>query len=62
MYEGLWINGKRNGKGCYKFKNGNIYEGELLNGNYHGFGKYTYANHNEYLVFEGNWINDKING
>ena len=33
MYEGKYLNGKRNGKGIEYYKNGNIkFEGEYLNG------------------------------
>lgn len=37
---GNFRNGKMEGKGIFKFKNGNIYDGEYRNNKKHGFGKY----------------------
>ena len=59
IFEGEYINGKRNGRGkeldCY----GNIlFEGKYLNGKRNGKGKeYDYSGN---LIFEGVYLNGKI--
>ena len=60
IYEGGFLNGKRNGKGKEYNKNGNLsFEGEYLNGKRHGKGK-------EYddgvLKYESEYFNGKRNG
>ncbi len=42
-YEGEWENGKKHGKGTYKYCNGRVYEGSFKNGKKHGFGTYTFS-------------------
>ena len=62
IFEGEYLNGKKNGKGKeYYFYDGNlIYEGEYLNGLKHGIGKEYDSNGN--LIFEGEYLNgEKIN-
>ena len=59
VYEGSFVNGKREGKGTYIFKNGDKYEGEFKAGMKDGYGKYSYSNGN---VYEGNWKDDEKNG
>lgn len=36
VYEGSWVNDKREGYGFERFMNGNIYEGEYFKGKVHG--------------------------
>ena len=58
IYEGEYLNGKRNGKG--KEYNGSfITEVEYLNGEKNGKGKNYYNNK---LIFEADYLNGKING
>ena len=61
IFEGQFLNGKKNGKGKEYDKDGNmIFEGEYLNGLKNGKGKeyYKYGK----LKFEGNYLNVKNNG
>ena len=63
IFEGEYLNGKRNGKGKeYANANGNLtFEGEYLNGKRTGKGKeYDYLNGS--LKFEGEYLNGKRNG
>ena len=48
-----------NGKGVFKWKDGEKYIGNYLNNLKHGFGKYEY-NSNQY--YEGFWVNNKQHG
>ena len=59
IFEGEYLNGKRNGKGKeYYFSNGKLkFEGEYLNGERNGNGKEY--NYNCKLEFEGEYINGK---
>jgi hypothetical protein len=59
VYEGEWMNGKRNGKGTYTSDNGDVLEGEWKDDKKHGKGKLTLANGD---VYDGNWENDKKHG
>ena len=58
IFEGEYLNGKRNGKGKeYNDNNELIFEGEYLNGKRNGKGKeYDY---NGKLIFEGEYLNGK---
>ena len=38
IYNGEFLNHKRNGKGIFQYHNGNIYNGEFNNNLYHGYG------------------------
>ena len=61
LYEGEYLNGKRNGKGIEFDYGGNIeYEGEYLNGKRNGYGKeYFYGQ----IIFEGEYLNgNKLKG
>ena len=62
LFEGEYLNGKRNGKGKEYNEEGKlIYEGEYLNGKRNGKGK----EYDEYgaLIFEGEYLNgEKWNG
>ena len=57
IYEGEYLNGKRNGKG--KEYDNLIFEGEFLNGKKNGKGREYYNNE---LIFEGEYLNGKRNG
>ena len=61
IFEGKYVNGKKNGKGKEYDYNGNlIFEGEYLNGKRNGKGKeYDYDGD---LIFEGEYLNGKRNG
>ena len=59
IFEGQYLNEKKNGKGREYNNNGNlIFEGEYLNGNKNGKGKdyYDYGK----IKFEGEYLNGKI--
>ena len=61
IFEGKYINGKRNGKVKEYNDNGNLrFEGEYLNGELVGKGKGYYNNGN--LHYEGQYLNGKRNG
>ena len=61
IYEGEYLNGKRNGKGKEYDENKLIFEGEYLNGKRNGKGKEYY--YNGKLKFEGEYLNEeKIKG
>ena len=53
-YEGYFIANQIEGKGIFKWKNGDKYIGEMKNGKMHGKGKYYYSNGK---IFEGYFIN-----
>ena len=60
IYEGEYLNGKRNGKGKEYNDNGRIiFEGEYLNGKRNGKGKEYDYNH---LIYEGEYLNGQRNG
>ena len=59
IYEGDIVNGKKEGKGIIKYKNGTTYEGDFINDKYNGFGKLTFKNG---CIYEGNFQNNYING
>jgi len=62
IFEGEYLNGKRNGKGKeYNYNSSKLeYEGEYLNGKRNGKGKEFY--YNGKLRFEGEYLNGKRNG
>ena len=58
IYEGEFLNGKRNGKGKEYYDNSNsLYEGEFLYGEKNGKGKEYY--NGGILIFEGEYLNNK---
>ena len=60
IYEGDFINNKKEGKGRIKFLESNvIYEGTFINDNIEGYGIFKYTNGNKY---EGEVKNWKMNG
>ena len=61
IFEGKYLNGKRNGKGKEFYQNGLIkFEGEYLNGKRNGKGKEYFDNGK--LLFEGEYLNGERNG
>ena len=61
IYEGEYLNGKRNGKGKEYGRYGRlIFKGEYLNGKRNGKGK-EYGSYGR-LIFEGEYLNGKKNG
>ena len=52
-YEGEWKHGEKNGKGVYKYHNGDQYNGFFRNDQPDGPGMMTFANHN---IYEGEWV------
>ena len=62
IFEGEYLNGKRNGKGKeYNYDGKLKFEGEYLNGKRNRKGKkYHYdRGNNSYILFEGAYLNDK---
>ena len=60
IYEGDFINNKKEGKGRIKFLESNvIYEGTFINDNIEGYGIFKYTNGN---IYEGEVKNWKMNG
>ena len=60
LFEGEYLNGKRDGKGKEYYKSDLIFEGEYLNGEKSGKGKEYYCNNK--LKFEGEYLQGKRNG
>jgi len=58
-YEGDFLNGKPDGYGVFKWKNGEIYEGEWKSGLKHGKGIWRGIKGESY---EGDWKNGKAEG
>ena len=59
IYEGDYINNKREGYGKFIMSNGDIYEGEFQKDSYNGKGKYYWQNGN---IYEGGFKNNKKEG
>ena len=59
QYKGSWKNGRFNGRGNLKYKNGNSFTGFFKDGAKHGYGSLISVNGYEY---HGNWINGKQTG
>ena len=59
VYDGDWVNDKKEGKGIMTFNNGNKYEGMWDYDNMCGKGTMTYANGNKY---DGEWKNSHKHG
>ncbi|MDR0691901.1 MAG: hypothetical protein LBF69_02550 [Prevotellaceae bacterium] len=58
-YIGEYVKNARNGKGYYKWDDGDEYDGEWKNNKMHGTGYYKWANGSEY---DGEWKNNKMHG
>ncbi|KAH9490741.1 hypothetical protein Btru_035384 [Bulinus truncatus] len=63
VYEGMYMYGKRDGPGVYKFKNklakNARYIGNYVQGKKQGFGRFIYPDGSRY---EGNWVDDLKEG
>ena len=59
VYEGEWVNGKRDGQGVLIQIDGTRYEGMFENNQFHGVGCQTFANGDRYT---GEWFYDKKHG
>ena len=58
-YQGEMVNGVREGKGTYTFKDGDKYDGDWVRGKKEGQGTYYFSNGAKY---EGNWVQSKMEG
>jgi len=58
-YTGNWVNGKQEGKGIYRFDQGEVYEGDFKNNLRDGWGLFDYGNGSRY---EGQWKEGKKHG
>ena len=56
IYDGEFMNGKRNGQGAFSFEDGAVYRGQWKNDNFHGQGTFYSANGDE---FRGEYRNGK---
>ena len=59
IYEGQFSEGKRHGRGTYRFANGDIYEGEYRDGKRCGFGRFSFAGGD---VYEGEFRDNRYHG
>ena len=59
IYEGEFVNGKKNGTGKIQFVNGTIYQGTFQNDKYEGNGKLTLPNG---CIYEGEFHDNYFNG
>lgn len=59
VYQGSFKNGLKEGKGLYKYPNGDVYEGEWLNNEKSGYGIYKYS---EGFFYEGNFKHNLKDG
>ncbi len=58
-YQGQWVDGHMEGRGCYRYSEGEKYEGDFRNDARHGTGAYYHSNGD---VYHGQWANDKRHG
>jgi hypothetical protein len=59
VYEGNFLDGKKNGYGTYKFLDGSVYEGNWVDNVMSGEGTMTYP---DGTVYEGNWEDNVSHG
>lgn len=59
IYEGNYVNEKKEGQGTYTIKDGDVYTGQFANGKFDGQGTYTYKSGN---VYTGQFAKGDING
>ncbi|CAD8080374.1 unnamed protein product [Paramecium primaurelia] len=59
LYQGGWLEGKKQGKGVQIMKNGSIYEGQFSRGMANGKGRIIYADGDYYI---GEWSDDQHHG
>jgi hypothetical protein len=53
VYDGEWVNGKKQGTGTYTRADGSVYDGEYNRDRKHGKGRCTWVNGNAYI---GHWV------
>lgn len=58
-YTGDWVDGKKQGKGTFKWVNGMSYEGDWVNNRRNGYGIFSWPNKQR---FEGEWKDDVRHG
>ena len=61
-YSGEWKLGKKNGKGKYVWRDGNVYDGDWVDSKMHGSGVYTYKKGSSCKSYEGSWKDGKKSG
>ncbi|MBS7263714.1 MAG: hypothetical protein KIG44_01140 [Eubacteriales bacterium] len=59
LFEGYFINGKKNGRGKYTWANGDVFDGNWVDGKRTGKGRITWSNGDTY---EGEWKDGKLCG
>ncbi len=59
IYEGDFVNGKKEGQGTFTVKNGQVYVGQFANEKYSGKGKMTFPDGESY---DGDWVDEKMTG
>ncbi|KAK3258200.1 hypothetical protein CYMTET_32737, partial [Cymbomonas tetramitiformis] len=59
VYDGDWLDGKKEGKGAYVYKSGAVYEGEWQNNVKHGSGMYKFA---KGAVYVGEFLGGRPHG
>lgn len=57
LFEGYFINGKKNGRGKYTWANGDVYDGNWVDGKRTGKGKVTWSNG---ASFDGEWKDNQM--
>ena len=57
LFEGYFLNGKKNGRGKYIWANGNVYDGNWVDGKCTGKGKVTWSNG---ASFDGEWKDNQM--
>lgn len=62
LFQGYWRNGIKEGRGRVISTIGNVYEGEWKNGQCEGKGIYIYGPGDDRLRYEGDFVNNWMNG
>lgn len=57
LFEGYFINGKKNGRGKYTWANGDVYDGNWVDGKRTGKGRITWSNG---ASFDGEWKDNQM--
>jgi len=60
-FEGMFVDGQKNGKGKINFSDGSIFEGNFVANNLEGYGKLIWPAL-ENKVYEGEWKNNVMEG
>lgn len=59
IYEGEWLNNRKEGYGIETFANKSVYQGEFHKGFKHGIGKYKWSDGS---IYEGELVNNSLEG